>query len=165
MESPDPVPGIELLEGSQAYAAKALEMVAGAYKEIALLTQELDRRLYGTEAFVAALRKFVLQHEHTRCRILVAHPQRAMGNGSRLIEFGRAMSSRLEFRDVPRERIHVIREEYLVTDGRLLLYRETPETLEIRYYGGSPHLARARLREYDPLWNESTPSQELRRLS
>jgi hypothetical protein len=61
-------------------------------------------------------------------------------------------------------RQQTVREEYLVADGRLLLYRETPQDLEARYYGQSPHVARMRMRDFDMVWNESPPAQELRKL-
>lgn len=157
-------PDFVLLEGQAAFAAKATEMVAGARMELALLTQELSERVYATENFVTAVRQFVLQHRHAKLRILVNHAQRAISGGSRIVEFGRKMSSFIEFRELLEERRMAVREEYLIADGRLLLYRETPETLEAKFYGGVPHEARLKLREFDTLWNESVPAQELRSL-
>ena len=155
----------ELLTGAADYAARAMQMVGGARTELALLTQELDRRIYGTEAFSDALRRFVLQHSHTRVRVLVNHTQVAIMNSPRLIELGRALTSFVEFRELLPMRKLAVREEYLVADGRLLLYRETPQDLEAKYYGQSPHLARLKLKDFDTLWNESTTAQELRKLS
>lgn len=157
-------PDFELVEGQAAFAAKAAEMVAGARMELALLTQELSERVYSTESFVTAVRQFVLQHRHAKLRILVNHTQRAISGGSRIVEFGRKMSSFIEFRELLEERRMGVREEYLIADGRLLLYRETPETLEAKFYGGVPHEARLKLREFDTFWNESEPAQELRSL-
>lgn len=158
-------PRIELLTGQAAFAARATQMVAGARTELALLSQDLERRVYGTEAFADALRHFVLQHSRTRVRVLVNNTQVAIANSPRLIELGRGLSSFVEFREPQPARRQVVREEYLVADGRLLLYRETPEDLEAKYYGTSPHLARLQLKDFDVLWNESTPAQELRKLS
>ena len=158
-------PPIQLLTGIADFAARAIQMVSTAHTEIALLSQELDRRIYGTETFSDSIRRFVLQHQHTRVRVLVNHTQVAMGNSPRLIEFGRSMSSFIEFRELLPTRQQVIREEYLVADGRLMLYRETPQDLESKYYGESPHLARLKLKDFDLLWNESTTAQELRKLS
>jgi hypothetical protein len=155
---------IELLSGAADYAARATQMVSQARTELALLSQELDRRIYGTEVFTEAVRRFVLQHKHTRVRVLVNSTQAALGNSPRFVELGRLLSSFVEFREVPGPRQQVTRDEYLVTDGRVLLYRETPQDLESRYYGSSPGIARLHLKEFDKLWNEATVAQELRKL-
>jgi hypothetical protein len=160
---PDATP--ELLTGSADFAARATQMVSQAYIELALLTQELDRRIYGTEIFSESLRRFVLQHDRTRVRVLVNSTQLAISNSPRFVEFGRAMSSFVEFRELLPNRRMSIREEYLVADGRILLYRETPQDLEAKYYGTAPHLARLKLKDFDTLWHESTTAQELRQLS
>lgn len=155
----------ELLTGAADFAARATQMVTGARMEIALLSQELDRRIYGTEVFGEALRRFVLQHGHTRVRVLVNNTQAAIGNSPRLVELGRALSSYVEFRELLPMRQQSVREEYLIADGRLLLYRETPQDLEAKYYGQSPHLARLQMKSFDLMWNESPPAQELRKLA
>jgi len=154
---------IELVEGARAFAERAAAMVSGARLHVAIFSYDLDRRIYGTEGFLGAVRKFTLQHAHARMRVLVNAAGRAAGHGGRFVEFGRAMASFIEFRDLPEDKA-TIQEEYLITDGRLMLYRETPRDLEARYYPSSPHLARLKLRDYDALWNESPPAQELRSL-
>lgn len=162
MASPPAPP--ELLTGAAAFTERAVQMVAGARLELGMLSQELERRLYGGEAFADALRRFVRQHSRTRVRILVNHTQSAMANSPRLVETGRALSSFVEFREVPEPRRQTEREEYLVADGRLLLYRETPQDLESKYFGSAPIEARLKLKQFDALWNESEPAQELRKL-
>jgi hypothetical protein len=157
-------PEVELLTGAADFAARATQMVSGARTELVLLSQELDRRIYGTEIFNESLRRFVLQHRHTRVRVLVNNTQAAIGNSPRLVEFGRSLSSYVEFRELQPARRQSLREEYLVADGRLMLYRETPADLEARYYGSSPHLARLKLKDFEILWTESTTAQELRHL-
>lgn len=153
-----------LLEGQAPYAQHALEMVAGARQDLSLLTQALEPRTWCTEAFVDAVRTFVLQHERTRFRILVANARQAISGGSRLVELGRALSSFIEFRELMPERRPGVIEEYLIADGRLLLHRETPSDLESRFFGSEPRSARTKLRSFDLLWNESTTAQELRDL-
>ena len=166
MDEPDihPSAEAELVTGAADFAARATQMVSGARMELALQSQELDRRIYGTEVFGEALRRFVLQHSHTKVRVLVSNTQAAISNSPRLVELGRALTSFVEFREVPQPRQQTTRDEYLVADGRLLLYRETPQDLEARFYAHSPHLARLQLKSFDLLWNESEPAQELRKL-
>ena len=159
-----PEPQIDLLTGIAAFAARVAQMVGGARMELTLLSQDLDRRVYGTEAFAEAVRRFVLQHPHTRLRVLVNHTQAAVANSPRFVELGRALSSFVEFRELMLIRQQAVREEYLVADGRLMLHRETPNDLESKYYGSSPHLARLKLKDFDALWHEATTAQELRKL-
>lgn len=161
MESAKP----ELVVGVADFAARATQMVSAARNEVALLSQELDRRIYGTSVFTESLRRFVLQHSHTRVRALVNSTQVAVSNSPRLVEFGRSMTSFVEFRELLTQRQPVVREELLITDGRVLLYRESPQDLEARFYGESPAEARLRLKGFDLLWDESVPAQELRKLS
>ena len=154
----------ELVTSVADFAARATQMVSGARNEVALLTQELDRRVYGSGIFTESLRRFVLQHSHTRVRILVNSTQLAMANSPRLVEFGRSLTSFVEFRELLANRQQVIREELLITDGRVMLSRESPGDLEAKFYGASPGLARLRLKDFDTLWDESVPAQELRKL-
>ena len=152
-----------LVIGIADFAARATQMVSAARNEVALLSQELDRRIYGTGVFTESLRRFVLQHTHTRVRVLVNSTQTAISNSPRLVEFGRSLTSFVEFRELQPPRRPVVREEFLIVDGRQLLYRETPSDLESKYYG-SPQTPRMKLKEFDLLWDESEPAQELRKL-
>ena len=158
----EPLP--EVVLGVADFAARATQMVSAARMEVALLTQDLDRRVYGSAIFTESLRRFVLQHSHTRVRVLVNAAQMAMANSPRLVEFGRSLTSFVEFRELLPQRQPVIREEVLITDGRVMLYRESPGDLEARYYGDSPGEVRLKLKAFDQLWDESVPAQELRKL-
>ena len=157
-------PVAEILTGVANFAARATQMVSEARNEVAMLTQELDRRIYGSGIFNESLRRFVLQHSHTKVRILVNSTQVAISNSPRLVELGRGLSTFVEFRELQPQRKQVIREEVLITDGRVMLYREAPGDLEAKYYGQSPAEARLKLKNFDLLWDESEPAQELRRL-
>jgi hypothetical protein len=45
-----------------------------------------------------------------------------------------------------------------------MLYRETPEDLEAKYFANTPLIAREQLKRFNTLWDEAEASQELRRL-
>ena len=156
-------PAPELLSGFKAYAERAREMVAGARYEIALLSQVLDAALYPGTEFSEALQGFVRQHSRARVRVLLHSPADARANAPRVVEVGRALSSFIEFRELLTERRPAILEEYLIADGRTLLWREERRSLESRL-DFDPMNARLKLKEFDALWNESPPAQELRRL-
>jgi hypothetical protein len=154
----------ELVEGRSAFAARALEFVGVARLEIVLLSHGLDRALYGSEGFVDAVQRFGLNSERARMLILLNQPQLAARGGHRLVELGRRLPSRIEFRELLPERIGEAHGECLIVDGRALLVRESMESLAARCWRDAPTEGR-RLRE--PLmrwWEESPPAQELRRL-
>ena len=154
----------ELLTGVADFAARATQMVSTARMEIALLTLDLDRRAYGSAVFAESLRRFVLQHSHTKVRILVNATQTAIANNPRLIEFGRSLTSFVEFRELLPPRQPVVRQELLIADGRTMLFKESSSDLEARYYGAQPLAVKEKLKEFQMLWDESVPAQELRRL-
>lgn len=158
-------PDFKVLTGHAEFSARVLYMVADARQTLDLLTQTLDERIYATPAFVTAISKFVRQHAHTRFRILVGLPRQAVVGGGRFVELARTLSSFIEFRELPHERRLLVLEEYLIADDRRILYRETPEDLEAKYSEAPHPLPWLKHKDFEHLWNESTPAQELRRLS
>lgn len=148
------------VSGAEAFAAAALDVVSSARYQLALISVDLDRRLFGTEAFTERLRNFILQHRRAQLRVLVHDPASAVRNSVRLVEFGRLLSSRIEFREVPLER-RKLREEFLIGDERSLLYRSAPDQLDAKHYADAPMVARSHLREFDALWHESSVAREL----
>ena len=155
---------VDLVTGVANFAARATQMIGAARNDVTLLTLDLDRRIYGGSAFADALRHFVLQHRNTKVRILVNATQLAIANSPRLVELGRGLTSFIEFRELLPSRQQVVREEVLITDGRYMLYRESSQDLQARYYGAHPLVVREKLKEFQVLWDESVPAQELRRL-
>lgn len=156
-------PVIAVASGSEQFLARLAEMAQGARMQISMLSQTLDRRIYGNEDFLAPLQTFLLQHDRARLRIIVRTPGTTMRSGHRLVELGRKLSSRVEFREMPPEH-RLIEREYIVADERSLLIRESPQELDARYYSDAPMLAREQLREFENLWQEAQPSTEFRDL-
>ena len=146
--------------GSAAFADAALEVVGAARHDLALISVDLDRRLFGSEVFTEKLRGFILAHRRAKLRVLVHDPAAAVRNSIRLVEFGRLLSSRIEFRAVPEDR-RKLREEFLIADERAVLYRSSPDQLEAKHYADAPMVARSHLREFEALWHESVVAREM----
>lgn len=161
LEQQEPV--IELANGQTEFLLRASQLVTSAKLELTLFSQGLDRRTYSSEDFVAPLQTFLLSHQRARLRVLVHTPALAMRTGHRLIELGRRLSSRIEFRELLPER-RLIRKEFLIADESSLLIRESDDQLEARYYPHAPLLARDQRREFDGWWQESPPAAEFRDL-
>lgn len=151
----------EGISGIEAFAACAAKVVLNTRLTLDLFSYDLDRRVYGSEDFIRPMRKFLLAHGRARVRVLVNAPSRAISGGNRLVNFGRTLSSFVEFRELP-ENKQGLREDYLIADGRVLLIRASPDERQAKYFAEAPHVARAQQRVFDSIWDESVPSQELR---
>lgn len=147
------------VSGHAGFAEAALAVVGGARHQLSLMTVELDRQLYGSEEFVECLRGFILQHRRARLRVLVQEPALAVRNCPRLVEFGRTLSSRIEFRRMPAAKRR-LREEILIADEQALLYRGAPEQTEAKHYVQAPLVARSHLRAFETLWQEAVVARE-----
>lgn len=148
------------VSGTEAFAGAALDVVTAARHHLALMSVDLDRRLFGTDRFTEQLRNFILQHRRAKLRVLVHDPAAAMRNSVRLVEFGRMLSSRIEFRAVPEDR-RKLREEFFIADERALLYRSSPDQLDAKYYADAPMVARSHLRAFEAVWHESSVAREM----
>ncbi|MGQ0696739.1 MAG: DUF7931 domain-containing protein [Panacagrimonas sp.] len=148
------------VSGATEFADTVLQIVSTARFHLALMSVDLDRNLFGTSAFAEGLRNFILQHRRARLRVLVHEPAKAVRNSVRLVELGRLLSSRIEFRTVPVED-RKMREEFMIADERALLYRSTPEQLDAKYYADAPMVARSHLRAFETLWSEASVAREM----
>ncbi|HSW13317.1 MAG TPA: hypothetical protein VLI06_10795 [Solimonas sp.] len=150
-----------VVSGVAAFTEHAVRVAQAARMDIVIFSDALDRRIYGDDRFVSTVRAFVLQNRRARLRVIVRQPGQAMRGAHRLVELGRMLSSRIEFRQPPEER-RLPTDEYLLADERALLIRSGPTELEARYFPSAPLEARQRLREFNVLWEESVPARELR---
>ena len=151
-----------LISGAQAFREALASLATEARMQLSLLSFDLDARTYGDEAFVENVRRFALSHERARVRVLINDTERTMRRAHRLVELGRQLSSRIQFRQLPEEHRGLI-EEYLIADERALLSRDRSDALDARLES-VPLSARLKLREFDPLWEQSTPARELAEL-
>lgn len=152
------------LEGRAALASALLAMAAGARREILLLSVDLDRALYGSEAFVEAIKALALSSARARVRVLVGQPRAAMQAGHRLVELGRRLPSRIEFRELAEERRAAHRGDWLIVDQRSWIERSHPDALTAALQHGAPLQARARAKAFLALWEASPGCAEFRTL-
>lgn len=163
MDLPAP-PEVEVVTGLAGFAERALQVAGAARTELALLTYAFDARVYGTEPFVDTVRRFALEHRRARLRVLINQPALAMRRAHRLVELGRLLASRIEFRELLDERKPGVFEELLIADERTLVHRPSAESLEAKHWPNAPLEARSRLRGFNALWEESVPARELANL-
>ncbi len=153
----------EVRVGLQAYADACVTVVGDARMQVAVLSHDLDARVFGSAAFVDAARSFCLAHAHAVLRILVRHPALAMRDANRLVELGRRLPSRIQFRQ-PDEQDHAVVEELVIADERSLLCRERHDQMETTLLRHAPLDARLKLKFFNELWERAQPAREFSEL-
>jgi hypothetical protein len=154
----------ETVEGRAAFAAKAVAVAAAARHELIIRSDCLERALYGGEEFYGAVKAFLLGSERARLLVLVRQPKEAALNGARLVELGRRLSSRVEFREPGPEQEEFEPMEWLFADRRTLLERRSPQDLNAQFWASEPRRGKTQAEDFDALWNEAQPAQEMRSL-
>lgn len=157
------LPG-EVVEGRAAYAHAARIVVGCARFGLCILSQELEPNSYGTPNFADSVKTLVLMQKQARLRVLVGHGRTAARGPHSLVELGRIVTSRIEFRELPPNRKPDVA-ELVIADGRVLLERRGSNDMQGYLYTQAPHTARERQRRFDVLWEDALPCQDLRRLS
>lgn len=160
MSEPADVP--VTLEGRAELASALRAAVEAARRELLLLTFDFDRALYGSEAFVDAIRTLGLSSHQARIRVLINQPRAAMKAAHRFVELGRRMPSRIEFRELTGERQIGQRGDWLIVDERHLIERGSPDALVARRQLDAPLAARAKAQAFMELWEESPGCTEFR---
>ncbi len=158
------IPAAATLNGRIEFLAAAKRLISDTRYNASLLTQVMDPRVFGDATFADAVKQFLLLQRNARLRVLVAQPQLAVRGPHALVDLGRLLASRVEFREFAPGKIAPA-EEMLLADGRLLLERSSADALEARLIREDPMTARERQRRFDNLWDHAVPSIELRRLS
>ena len=130
---------------------------------VALYSRLLGPELYGSSAFVAQIRRFILDNRFARFRIVVVEPSTIVSKGHRLINLATSMSSFIHLRRAPK-RYRIIDEEYIVLDETAYLYRDSAARFKARVAFHDRYYCRALLERFDALWEESLPDNNLRRL-
>ena len=158
------IPAAAILNGRIEFLAAAKRLISDTRYNASLLTQVMDPRVFGDATFADAVKQFLLLQRNARLRVLVAQPQLAVRGPHALVDLGRLLASRVEFREFAPGKV-APDEEMLLADGRLLLERSSADALEARLIREDAATARERQRRFDNLWDHAVPSIELRRLS
>lgn len=151
---------IVAITGKKEFASAALDVISSARLQLSLMSVSLEKDVFGTQSFVSPLRDFILEHRRAKLRVLLHDPKNAVRNCIRLVELGRALSSRIEFRQVSDEG-RKLQEEYFIADECTVLHRNAPDALEARFYPNAPMVARSQLKAFETIWQESAVAREM----
>ena len=63
------------IDSREANAAAAVELVKQANRKLAIISQELDQKIYDQPDFLEALKQLALKNRHVEIRIIVFEPE------------------------------------------------------------------------------------------
>lgn len=151
-----------VITGRAQFLDAALALIATARRDIALLSYNLEPRIYNQDAIYTALKDFILLSPRSRLRVLLNDLGPA-ARGHSVVELGRKLSSFVEFRGLD-ERQREIRADWLIIDERHVLERRTPTHLEAHLHMDNPPLVRAKRKQFDAWWQAGVPASALKAL-
>lgn len=141
----------------------ALAMLQQTRRDVAILSRQMDGRLYDTTEFIEALAHLVSQQSHCRIRLLLKDIEPLIKYGHRIIELSRRLSSMIGIRTI-HEDYREYNEAFMVFDERGVIRRLYADRYEGNANFNDPKQARELLSFFDEVWNISEPDPNLRRL-
>jgi hypothetical protein len=151
------------LDGSAENYGIALSMMQQARRNVAILSRQMDGRLYNTAEFMHALSQLASQHPRSQIRMLVKETEPLIKYGHRIIELSRRLSSAIGIRTI-HEDYREYNEAFMVFDERGVIKRRYADRYEGIANFNDPKQARELLSFFDEVWNISEPDPDLRRL-
>jgi hypothetical protein len=128
-----------------------------------IFSRDLDRTVYDTTAFIAAVRGLAMYSRYSQIRILVQNSEHIIKRGHRLVQLAQQLSSAIQIRK-PGCDHQALSEDFLVVDKLGLLYRKTSDRYDAVVNFNAPPEAVAMVKFFDEMWDRSEPDPELRRL-
>lgn len=138
-------------------------LAAQAKRSLVVFSRQLDNKIYNHPPLCDAILKLVTSSHNAMVRIIVQDSTPVVKQGSRLVELGYRISSRLQIRKPPIEYQDNI-EEFVIADGSGLVHRRQADRYEGEICFHSPLKCRQLLKYFDDCWEKSGADPELRRL-
>lgn len=141
----------------------ALDLAQQCRRQLRLLSNDLDRALFDTPEFVAALAALARRGRDSEIRILVLDVRPVVQRGHGLLELTRRLSSKVHMRRadcLPSD----ILENYLVADQRGVLCHSVREPEKAWADYNNRPVAEDYCAQFDELWGRSIDDPELRLL-
>jgi len=162
---------LKLAEDSEAFMIDSrqdnhdalLAMVKQARHSLEIYSHNLDGSLYDTSEFVSAIKQLSLNGNLSKVRVLLRDLDHITRHGHRVVELGRRLPSFLEIRQVNSDFEHII-SCYSIVDHRGIIFRNDALRYEAKVNFNDPLLSRDCLQQFNEIWNQSDPSQEMRNL-
>lgn len=151
------------LDGSAAFSAAQLKLIAQTRRELYILTPDFEAERYNDIIFVDALSAFVRRSRYANARILVGDPRIALRWGHHVVTLAKRLTSNLRVRQI-HEDDYDPQEAWMVADGIGLLRRDGNEGMQGSLSAKSIPYARRASERFSELWERSEEIQDFRNL-
>ena len=140
-----------------------LAMLNQAHQSLDIYSHNLDGSLYDTSECLTAIKQLSLNNKKAGVRILLRDVDYITKHGHRFVELARRLPSSLEIRRISSDFEHII-SCYSIIDDRGVIFRNDAMRFEAKACFNDPLLARDLHKQFNEIWNQSEPSQEMRSL-
>ncbi|MEQ8662134.1 MAG: hypothetical protein RLW62_15065, partial [Gammaproteobacteria bacterium] len=144
-------------------AALCVSMVAQCRRRLDIASRHLDPAVYDDEAFVAAVKAFVLGSRQARVRLFVTDSRPLVSRGHRLVELATRLSSYIELRG-PAPQHKDFNEALLLADNQGYIQRRFSDRFEGQANFSDRRVTAALVERFDEMWERGTPDPYFGRL-
>ena len=144
-------------------AAAAVELVKQARKKLAVISHELDPKVYDQPDFLEVLRQLALKNRYVEIRVIVFEPEIIVRKGHKLLDLAGKISSFIELRKVA-PKYKSFNEAVLIADEVGYLYRESIERYKGNVNFNSPRESKHLLDVFNEMWETAKPDPNLRKV-
>lgn len=141
----------------------ALSLASQAQKSLCILSRDLERAIYNTAEFTAALTRLAASSRYSMIRILLQDSSDVVHRSHRLVDLSRRLSSSIHIRQ-PHEEHRGVTQAFLVADDTGYMRRVIAGRYEGTASFNAPGEARELMQLFELMWEKSAPDPELRRL-
>lgn len=144
-------------------ALAATELVKQANRKLAIISHELDPKVYDQPDFLEALRQLALKNRYVEIRVIVFEPEIIVRKGHKLLDLATKISSFIELRKVL-PKYKSFNESVLIADEVGYLYRESKERYKGNVNFNSPRESKHLLDVFNEMWETAKPDPNLRKV-
>lgn len=161
MSKPSSVSDALLLESAADFHRQSLAVIAGARRQVRILSHKLDPAVYDREDLVTALSAFVRQGRDARLQILVRDTEDMIERSHRLAALVRRLPTKVALRKLTLEPNNQ-NMAFLLADTRALVYKNDDD-----YYAGfannnSPAQVKSLTEIFNQCWEKAVEEPRLR---
>lgn len=163
-QASDVCDSLTLLNGPKAFVKHLINNLNATSRKVDILTQSLDRLLYGEETVCSAISKIARAHPQAHIRILIKDTRPAIEQHHRLIALQQRLTSKITIRQLKISPENESR-GYVVCDSRSILLQHNDGEYDGFCNTNARPEAQALLEEFDLLWErQSNAIEELKDL-
>lgn len=152
-----------LLDGLDDFRSHALQLLQHNRRQLAILTRDLDKAVFGTAEFTQALSEFSRSSRHTQIQILVKDTKPAIETQHSLIRLAQRLSSKIEVRKSTLEPTNKDM-AFVLGDTDKLLYKNDDSVYRGFYNSKATSEIKSLREEFNHLWQYAELEPEFRLL-